>query len=278
MLESYGVRVPSYTFTRVRSPPCLGKLCPRKRAAAEVSLFVPEPDILSSAVAHVQDKSLHSLVWLRAQRNDRIPHPCLATTRAIFYPVAGGPHIKKQPVVQDLFCSLCVCLLQILCVHSISCTFTIYLNQQEGSGLSRFNYPSQARLYFLSLSLLYIWLLSPLPSCNKSTPHPYTLSVMRHLPVVCGTDVCYRACLQISCWLLLLLLYSQERHPAGVMGTGADFLQMCAVCESSPHTGANSCQQNIYLYYFKPVTMQSNSDQLSWWKRINFSPKTRKES
>lgn len=66
----------------------------KKRTCLEKSAHASEqprspsslPDLTFFPLVHVQfqDESLHSLVSLRAQRNDRIPHPCLATTRAMF--------------------------------------------------------------------------------------------------------------------------------------------------------------------------------------------------
>ena len=68
-------------------------------------------DLTFFPVVHVrfQDKSLHSLVWLRAQRNDRIPHPRLATSRAIFYPVLVALTLKTTSGTGH-FLAVCVCV------------------------------------------------------------------------------------------------------------------------------------------------------------------------
>lgn len=92
--------------------------------AAKTSLFILDPNILSSAVVHKQfrDKSLHSLYSLRTLRNDRMPHPCLAETY-MCYPALVA-HIKQN-------CSH-GCFLPFQCFFiKMQCLFTLFFKNKE---------------------------------------------------------------------------------------------------------------------------------------------------
>lgn len=93
-------------FGEVKEEHVWGKLLPTLARSRGLAPRSPTWHSFPSVHVWFQDKSLHSLVPPRARRNDRIPHPCLASSRTIFDSVLVALALKARHFLQPVYGAL----------------------------------------------------------------------------------------------------------------------------------------------------------------------------